>query len=497
MPTPPRGPRMAAFTFGAALAATALVVIPATAAQADACVGGVDSDYNGDGVRDIAIGDFLGHDGWDEAGWVRLQYGGGNDTYWYQFSQDSDGVSDSSEYQDRFGLSLASADFNADGCSDLVVGAPFEDVGGKTDAGRITVLYGSPTGLTGKGTAYTQDSAGWPGGVEAGDYFGYAVAAGNLANGEPYLYVGAPGEKFKSAWGEGVVYYRRGSYPITTFNQDSPGVAGSAEADDRFGTYIAATDTHVVVTAPTETIGGDADAGSISIFSQAMSSGRPKPITGLDQDSSKVSGSAEKGDEFGGSLAAIPYRPSGATATGTLVAVGVPFEDVNANTRKNAGMIHTLFISASGGVSQVAEYNQDVSGVTGTAESNDTFGFEVRLANLGDPAFATPATAMLATTVAREANPDGSVGAIQTFRFDTSVGGGDGWVVNGAYGLPQDAFENPPCVGVSASRLYAGFPNMTLLYGIPWSNIRDGATDQLTYDEPGHAGYDGGCAAFL
>ena len=71
------------------------------------------------------------------------------------------------------------ADFNHDGTNDLAAGAPFEDVGAVADAGAVSVLPGSPGGLTTSGgRLFTQDSSGVPGAAEPGDWFGDALAAG-------------------------------------------------------------------------------------------------------------------------------------------------------------------------------------------------------------------------------------------------------------------------------------------------------------------------------
>ena len=42
------------------------------------------------------------------------------------------------------------ADFNQDGYGDLAIGAPGEDVGSTADAGAVSVLYGSASGLSGR-----------------------------------------------------------------------------------------------------------------------------------------------------------------------------------------------------------------------------------------------------------------------------------------------------------------------------------------------------------
>ena len=67
-------------------------------------------------------------------------------------------------------------DFNGDGFDDLAIGAPAEDVGATTDAGAVNVQYGSATGLPGPGgQLFTQDSPGVGGTAESGDGFGSAL----------------------------------------------------------------------------------------------------------------------------------------------------------------------------------------------------------------------------------------------------------------------------------------------------------------------------------
>ena len=81
------------------------------------------------------------------------------------------------EANDLFGSSLASGDFNHDGVADLAAGAPWRDGLGLTEAGAVSVLYGSAGGLTATGgrlfTQVTPD-------VQAGDLFGFALATGDV-----------------------------------------------------------------------------------------------------------------------------------------------------------------------------------------------------------------------------------------------------------------------------------------------------------------------------
>lgn len=90
-------------------------------------------------------------------------------------------------------------DFNGDGYGDLAVAAPSATVNGKARAGYVAVLYGSANGLTGTAKkVYTQDSPGIPGTAEAGDRFGSFLVAADL-DGDGYtdLQVSADDEQWE------------------------------------------------------------------------------------------------------------------------------------------------------------------------------------------------------------------------------------------------------------------------------------------------------------
>ena len=72
----------------------------------------------------------------------------------------------------------ALADFNGDGVADLAIGVPFEDQTG-TDDGAVNVIYGSGTGLNQAGNqVWDQDSPSIIGTREANDRLGSSLAAG-------------------------------------------------------------------------------------------------------------------------------------------------------------------------------------------------------------------------------------------------------------------------------------------------------------------------------
>ncbi|MGV9497692.1 FG-GAP-like repeat-containing protein [Streptomyces sp. NPDC003642] len=86
-----------------------------------------------------------------------------------------------------------SGDFNGDGYRDVAIGAFAADAGPVYGAGAVVVLYGSSSGVSAaRRTVITQDSPGVPGAAEEDDRFGYSLAAGDLdRDGYSDLVVGA------------------------------------------------------------------------------------------------------------------------------------------------------------------------------------------------------------------------------------------------------------------------------------------------------------------
>lgn len=64
-----------------------------------------------------------------------------------EISQATPGVPGTPEKDDSFGESHTAYDRNKDGRDDLVIGAPYEDVGSGLNAGAVTIIPGSETGL--------------------------------------------------------------------------------------------------------------------------------------------------------------------------------------------------------------------------------------------------------------------------------------------------------------------------------------------------------------
>ncbi|MFI1564091.1 FG-GAP repeat protein [Streptomyces sp. NPDC020490] len=402
---------------------------PLVAASAGAAAG-APGDLNRDGYRDVVVSapdaKVAGH---AKAGAVVVMYGtshGIDPSKRTLLTQNSTGVPGTAEAGDRFGAAVVVYDLNRDGYSDLVVGAPGEDVAGDDGGGSVTVVYGTASGLTkgktvddpwpnshdaygrtlavgvynglnpvndgklsiavgandaevtfmpadlsaqsgtsGNGFAFnpaygivaltavdlpdTDDDrlivhgrGDWDGGwgydgtgddprTHLADPAGFqdatlpagtVSAVGDLnGNGAPDLVIGNPEDPSQSPdtslGGRVTVYYDAGysgsPSRIQTITQDTPGVAGSGEAEDRFGASVAIGDTDkdgradLVIGAPGEN-GGSGAVTVVRGTSTELDTAHARTWT---QNSSGVPGSSETGDAFGAALRVLDTNKDG------------------------------------------------------------------------------------------------------------------------------------------------------------------------------------------
>ncbi|GAA3072119.1 trypsin-like serine protease [Streptomyces glomeratus] len=473
------------------------------------------ADFNCDGIEDTAIADPKATVGGDDgAGVVRIVYGGGKGTA--EINQDLDWVPGGAEPNDWFGESLATVDYNEDGCTDLVVGTPSEDLGTAPDAGVVDLLYGAPGGIgtgatkdthfeQGTGTGSLKSSA-----AESGDRMGQALAAGTTAAGEPFMVFGDPGEAIGKVAKAGMAFYVHGNTNVA-ISQDSTGVPGAVEEGDGFGSTVAADANHIAIGAPDETIGSDADAGNVAVFSHKLNSeGRPTALFGLDEDLDTVSGGAEAGDLFGKSLALVPYRPSGAAAaTDSILAVGAPGEDLTIDgvNKADAGNVITFRITPAGTYSQLNVYYSGSASdeMVGTSEAGDHFGQTLAAVNTAPSAVSTAATMKLAVGIPDETvGTTAKAGAITTFSLLGARGDNDRWIEAGTSGIPGSAGANQhlgTSLHFTGTKLYVGMPygpsGYGTAYGLPLSNVTAGGTNAaITTYQPGTGGLPAAGARF-
>lgn len=288
---------------------------------------------------------------------------------------------------DNFGYALAAGDFDHDGYDGLAVGAP----GDANWAGAVGVLRGSSTGLTASGGAWiSQNSANVPGAVEAGDQFGFSLAAADFTGDKrDDLAVGVPYEDVSSAADTGTVDVFLGSPSgITTVgskarDQNSSGVVSSNASGDNWGYAIAAGDVtkdgkaDLIVGAPGKTSGSARRAGAITVLRGASTGLTGSKSQHFDQNTNGVPGASETNDQFGTSLTVGDFNGNGYAD----VAIGVPSEAIGSAAL--AGSVTVMYGTSSGlTAGKSTGWTQNTSGIGGVAEAHDVFGMSVLALNV-------------------------------------------------------------------------------------------------------------------
>jgi hypothetical protein len=300
-------------------------------------------NFNGDfrnerPVFDLVIGtpgddirrsdDFFG--GETDGGVVQILRGSANGlvrSSVQELSQSTAGIGGGAEDGDQFGRSFAVGDFNADLHDDLAIGAPFEDLSDNSaaDAGVVHVLFGSFTVgelVTTGGSQFITQATLPAVSVEAGDRFGWALAAGR-------------------------------------FNSDF--------LDD------------LAVGSPGENIGTVADAGIVNVLHGSTSGLITTTTQTWRQGGSGLPEVAEAGDQFGYALSAWNYGRDDRSD----LAIGAPFEDLPSGgvTQTDAGAVVVIYGTAAGLTATTANpaqlWHQDVSGVNDVLQQGDRFGYSL------------------------------------------------------------------------------------------------------------------------
>ncbi|ROO89772.1 VCBS repeat protein [Actinocorallia herbida] len=350
---------------GAVLAAASLVLL-SPAAQADDCDSSSLSDFDGDGHEDLVIGDPGAGVGYAAgAGQVTVVYGDGD------LGKGEQAFLTAKEPQAGagFGHALATGHLDADGCLDLVVGAPWADGG----AGAAEVFYGSPDGLK-PGRILKPEGA--------SRTFGSSVAVRAAHGSHPAtIAIGAPYEDVGGLASAGAVHLYsvtdRGTDPTARLiTQDDEQAEGVAEAGDLFGWAVAlgaimgdrdAPD--LIVSEPGEDVDGQAvDAGSFSVVEDVTAPGTAK---GQHWHYGNLGiGDPSEGGRIGWSLA---YAEDG---TDSYVAAGVPGQTFAGKPR--VGVV-ALLRSTGAGLAALEPAAQLTAG-TPFAEAEDRYGWSVALA---------------------------------------------------------------------------------------------------------------------
>ncbi|MBA4860978.1 FG-GAP repeat protein [Streptomyces sp. PSKA54] len=442
----------------ATAATTALTagLLAFSATTASAAPSGLSGDFNGDGYRDLAIAAPIAKVATKSgAGYVAVVYGtaSGLDTSKRQIiSQATTGIPGTPESYDYFGDRLTTGDLDDDGYTDLVVGVHGEQIGSTGDSGTITVVWGGADGLK-TATNLTSplpenlNELGWS--VATGDFDGDGdtdLAAANLAYPELNVFKGPV-----SRTGAATELVGIDTYEQTGINTDKI-VAGDVTGDGTTDLLVMGQQeitggyrTRSVLykgsanglTAGSKVAGGydaviadvDKDGYGDIVTGNFMEKSTSEPNGGLggavtvtygastglssrtpvriNQDTTGVPGTAEKGDAFGWSLAAGDVNGDGFAD----IAVGIENEAVGSVYK--AGSFAVLRGSASGLTGSGAKvFTQNTTGVPGTAERLDNFGRAVHLTDVDGNG--------RAELVASAANENTGDGAVWLFKSTTS-----------------------------------------------------------------------------
>jgi hypothetical protein len=364
-------------------------------------------DFDNDGVGDLAIGapGQLNPALDPSSGAVGILYGSttrGLSTPQF-FTQDSDGIVNNGERDDRFGAALTSGDFNGDTVSDLAIGVPGEDLGTTilNEGAVATILGRDGIGLTADNDRLISSNTGVPGIPRPAnnDNFGGVLAAGDF-NGDTIsdLAIGVPLKDVNGTNAGGVYVFTGNDSPtglgggVQFWNQNrvfpnaNPLDRKISEAGDQFGAALAAGDfngdgnSDLAVGVPQEVVTSfrfgsspvNIDrAGEVDVIygsSTGLSiTGRAPQVQ--HQDQINIEEDAEPLDRFGSSLTAWNFG----NGTQADLAIGVPFEDVSG--QQDAGAVNVLYGSSTGLTFAGDQlWHQNSSGVPGAAEAGDHFG---------------------------------------------------------------------------------------------------------------------------
>jgi hypothetical protein len=271
------------------------------------------------------------------------------------------------------------ADFDGDRHSDLAIGVPYENVSSATDAGSVSVVYGTSTGLSGTADEYWVQDYLAGSNSETYEYFGRALAVGDFDGDSCFdLAVGVPHEDVGSVNQAGAVSVIYGTTSggldvagSQYWNQDESGMDGAAETDDHLGWCLAAGDfdddgyDDLAIGVPDEDIGSVVDAGAVQVMY-----GTANGLTATRNEIWDQGDGVEEGDQFGKALAVGDFDGDGYDD----LAVGIPSEDLV--SIPDTGAVEIYFGSATGLTTRVTNdlWHQDRTGVADTADDYDFFG---------------------------------------------------------------------------------------------------------------------------
>lgn len=440
-------------------------------------------DFNGDGIAELVVTAELEDVGTKQnagAIWVmraNSTYGIGPASMWHQDSAGMPGIAGAN---DRFGTAWAAGDFDGDGFDDLAVGS--RDNGQATNGGDVTVMYGSPSGLTTVDVQlFMQSQPGVPDDADNGDLFGASLAAGDF-NGDSRddLAIGSPREGFNAMSSIGAVFIVPGtptglsSSGIVMSTQGTNGIPGVSEAGDWFGYALTTGDFEndgyddLAIGAPYEDTSAGIDTGAVTVVrGSALGLGGVGARVMWPGRTGGFSGSVSPGARFGHDLDVGEF-------SGNLrddLVVCAPHQNVGAATRAGAVWVAPGSTSGITGAGSVRITENSPSEVPSRIKSNDEFClWGMATGNLG-----TVGQDVLAVSIAQDVGSWQASGGLKVFR-DNGPG-----ILNGAstsYGEGED-------FGISN---YGEFDGAGFGANPQFVDLKGLAVDNLAFSVPRNAG---------
>jgi hypothetical protein len=288
-------------------------------------------DFNGDGKIDLAVTSVLG---------VNIFFNDGS--YPADDSLADIRIAPTSSSGMYFGISLVSADFNADGRTDIAIGDGSVTVNGYADTGAVSIYTFNDSITTGS----------------AGSLFGSTLSSGDFnADGRMDLAVGAPA--YSSDTGRVYLFYNDGSVSTSVTDADSV-ITGNATGD-KFGSILLAGDFNVdgkwdlLIGAKEYSFG----TGRAYIFHQNTGGGFNASIAASSANSTITGGGGDQGLK---SFAAGDFDTDGKTD----IAIG------SGGYPGNDGKVYIFYQNTGGGFDASIAASAADSIITG--ETGDLFG---------------------------------------------------------------------------------------------------------------------------
>ena len=347
-------------------------------------------DFDGDGIRDLAVGAHRANIGGAERGalWLCTMNADGSVRTHTEISARAGGLLGPVEDHDRFAISICSlGDLDLDGTPDLAVGAYRDDDGG-LDCGAVYVLFLKPDGTVKAEQKISALAGGLNVALRQEDSFGWAVEAlGDLdGDGVTELAVGSTRDEgsdpdLTKDFGAVYVLFLNADGTVkakSTIGVNSAVIGPALRPRDRFGADVVTlgdADGDGVVDVAVGAFGDEPTKYGKVFVLHLNSNGTVKSQQEIGFQTGGFTGLLGKGDRFGISLAADDFDGDGLSD----LVVGAAGDD---DGGAEAGALWVLLLDALGRARGFEKISADFGGFGGLLHPGDNFGISV--ATLGD-----------------------------------------------------------------------------------------------------------------